>query len=111
MSVPLRVVERPVDDDGYTDPWSAETGDTWLCDSRQHHVDGRGPCWVIRLPGRAWTFHTNMPATNGAGYWTVTGEVPHLTVAPSIDVGPGIWHGWIRDGALTPDEATEVEIA
>jgi hypothetical protein len=34
--------------------------------------------------------------------WTVTGDLPNLTVAPSINIG-GTYHGWIRDGVITPD--------
>lgn len=103
----LRVVDPPRDAKGRPDPWSAKPGDMWPCASDAHKVDGRAPCWVVRLPERAWVWHTNMaPTDGGGGFWTVTGEPPNITVHPSINVGPEIWHGWITDGALSPDEAS-----
>lgn len=33
--------------------------------------------------------------------WTVTGEIPSLTVTPSINVGGG-WHGHIAAGVIGP---------
>lgn len=34
------------------------------------------------------------------GRWTVIGEAPHLSVSPSLNAGD--WHGWIKDGVMTP---------
>ena len=31
--------------------------------------------------------------------WVVTGELPNITVSPSINA-IDIWHGWIRDGYI-----------
>jgi Family of unknown function (DUF6527) len=104
VSTPLRIVDGPpLDDHGYPNPWAAEPGDMWRCPSHggSHDIEGRGPCWVIRLPGRAWVFHTNMPSSDG-GYWTVTGEPPAISITPSINVGPEIWHGWITNGVMAP---------
>lgn len=99
MPVPLRIVERP-----WGSPYETKAGDTWPCwnTDGSHTVEGRGPCWVVRLPGGAAWFHTNMEASGG-GYWDVSGEAPNLTVHPSINVGPEIWHGWITNGQLDPE--------
>ena len=100
MSTPLRIVERMDNQSGY----DYEPGDMFPCWNAEgsHDVEGRGPCWVVRLPGGGYLWHTNMAASDGT-YWTVTGDAPAITVKPSINVGPEIWHGWITDGALDPD--------
>ncbi len=100
MGTPLRVIEPPADFDW----WSAEPGDMWPCNlaKSSHVVNGRGPCWIIRLPDRAWVWHTNSQTTDKGTYWTVTGEPPNITVSPSINIGPEIWHGHIQNGALVP---------
>lgn len=103
MNTALRVVDGPpLDDRGYPNPWAAEPGDMWACKSPGHVVEGRASCWIIRLPDRAWVWHTNEQAGGDGPHWTVTGEPPAITVTPSINVGPEIWHGWITDGVMTP---------
>jgi hypothetical protein len=99
VSIPLRIIDPPLDFDW----WTAKPGDMWPCPTagEMHAVEGRAPCWIIRLPDRAWVWHTNERATD-AGYWTITGEPPNITVTPSINVGPEIWHGFITNGYLTP---------
>jgi hypothetical protein len=68
-------------------------------------TDGR-ECWVIVLPNRAGSWWTTYGAQGSHDGWSVTGSAPALTVNPSINAGdapgPGNWHGWIRDGMLTP---------
>jgi hypothetical protein len=91
----LRVVERP------GDPWLADPGDTWACASEAHVLEGRPPCWVIRLPGVAFVFHTNQRSTETDELWEVEGEPPDLTVRPSIDV-VGFWHGHVVGGEMYP---------
>lgn len=102
MSIPLRIVDGPpLDHEGIPNSWAAPPGDMWRCPNAggSHDVEGRDPCWVVRLPGGAYTWHTNMASSDG-GWWTVTGEPPAITVYPSINVGPDIWHGWITNGEL-----------
>lgn len=96
----LKVVEPPPN--GVSWYW-AEPGYMWPCDWPKHVVEYRSPCWVVRLPGGAFVWHTNEKATESGEFWTVTGEPPNITVEPSINVGPEIWHGHITDGVLSPD--------
>lgn len=98
--IPLRIVDRVEGQSGY----DYAPGDMFSCwnHAGSHDVEGRGPCWVVRLPGGGYLFHTNETSRDG-GYWAVSGDPPNITVTPSINVGPEIWHGWITDGALSPD--------
>src|ERR1700752_2655467 len=70
----------------------------------EQDIDGR-ECWVIVLPNRAGAWWTTYKADQG-GLWDVTGNPPKITVNPSINPGdnpgPGNWHGWIKDGVLSP---------
>jgi len=102
MPTPLRIVEQPKDQDDNPHWWSAEPGDMWRCLWDSHVVEGRDPCWVIRMPGQAWVWHTNDKDTKNGNFWNVTGEVPNITVHPSINIGPEIWHGWIKNGQMDP---------
>lgn len=62
------------------------------------HADRRPPLVVVCPNGQEWC--PDRPSTNGTG-WTVTGEAPRITCAPSIVV-PG-YHGFLRDGVFTAD--------
>lgn len=55
--------------------------------------------WKVILPdGGEWI--TTQTATGG-GTWTVTGEVPNISVTPSIwHNAPHGWHGHIQNGEL-----------
>lgn len=101
MSIPLRIVD-PDDTSRRLEP-----GDMWHDHDhpRQPCTPGgpRGDSWAILLPNRA-IWHSCQPfgGDPSRGYWTVTGEAPNITVAPSIDDQDerAPWHGWIRDGQL-----------
>lgn len=84
---------------------SAASGACARCPVESHFgIEGRGLCWMVRLPGDGGWWHTNMQSTDEPReYWTVTGDAPNLTVTPSINVGPEWWHGWITNGELSPD--------
>lgn len=103
--IPLRIVPDPEIGGPYLpaadDPVAVDTpgsgaglmpGDMW----RVHD------CWAVVLPNRT-VWYSGIASADGA-HWTVTGEAPNLTVHPSInDTDPARpWHGWIRDGMLTP---------
>lgn len=99
----LRIVFEPRDEDGRPDWWSAEPGDMWPCLWGSHRFGNRPHCWVIRMPGTAWVWHINdVSSRDGEGFWEVTGEPPDITVKPSINIGPEIWHGWITAGDMAP---------
>lgn len=71
----------------------------------QHIAAGARPMLVI-LPGGpdlpCGDLHSlHMVASGGTTGWTITGELPRITVSPSINV-VGRWHGWIRDGVIVP---------
>jgi hypothetical protein len=73
----------------------------WRCRNPLHLIMvGRSPCWIIRLPGTAYVWHTNGKSTRTGQLWAVWGEAPALTVHPSVNV-EGHWHGWITNGELS----------
>jgi len=102
--VDLWLASPPLDENGHADFYSAYPGAIWPCSWPRHRVDGRAPCYVVRLPSRAYCWHTNEQATGTDQFWTVTGDPPKITVQPSINVGPELWHGNITNGVMSPDE-------
>lgn len=62
-----------------------------------------GPWWTVVLPpgGHNDTWEVYGPAANSKRPWTITGTAPKFTASPSI-ASPR-YHGWLRDGVLTPD--------
>jgi len=62
------------------------------------HAAHRPPICVICPNGDPWEI--DAWSSNGTG-WTVTGELPRITCAPSIVAGD--YHGFLRDGEFTPD--------
>ena len=100
----LYVVEPDLEKIGY--PQGAlmhHPGAMWRWPEKD--IDGR-ECWLIVLPNKAGAWWTTYRAEPGGVLWEVTGVPPKLTVHPSINAGdgpgPGNWHGWIKDGVLTP---------
>lgn len=58
------------------------------------------PWWAVTLPGGdRWDVFG--PAANSKTPWAITGTAPKLTASPSIAAPK--YHGWLRDGVLTPD--------
>lgn len=39
--------------------------------------------------------------TPGPGRWQASGDLENLTLAPSVDLGSGDWHGHITNGEVT----------
>jgi len=114
VGIPLRIVDKP-------SPGDREPGMMW----RYPPGDENGrECWWIVLPntkpqGPGYCTEVSWRTTDRASdppheMWDVTGTPPALTVSPSIDVEcwrvlngnevreGSYWHGWIRDGELTP---------
>lgn len=63
---------------------------------------GTRPPLVIRLPGPVDVCLDRAVDDAGGHGWVVRGEAPRITVAPSVNV-LGVYHGFIRDGVVTPD--------
>jgi hypothetical protein len=108
VSAQLHIVDRPVDERGVVnDHWGLvdDPGAMWRIPDWDK--DGR-ECWAIVLPNRAGIWWTTYRAGNNTDgpLWEVTGEPPNITVNPSINAGDGPgphnWHGWIKDGVMTP---------
>lgn len=74
---------------------------TWWENIPQNkYADPAAKVWALMLPGGAeWLIYG--PASDG-GKWTVQGELPDITVAPSINQ-PGIYHGNLKGGVITQD--------
>ena len=66
--------------------------------------DGR-EAWGVVLPNGAVWYTTEAAGNSDSSFgWEVAGTPPRMTVTPSInDEGSrNPWHGWIRDGVMTP---------
>lgn len=61
-------------------------------------ADKRPPICVVCPNGETWEIDRR--SSNGDG-WTVTGELPNITCAPSIVVTG--YHGFLRNGEFTAD--------
>ena len=68
------------------------------------HNRHRRPIMVM-MPGRALYCIDAMQQLNGIYFgdgWIVTGDIPNITMSPSIDIGT-IYHGFIINGEITND--------
>lgn len=74
-----------------------------LSDYYKAHNAHRRPIFVI-LPGLALFCIDGQCHSDGVFYggWTVTGDAPALTLAPSINIG-GTYHGFLQNGVISPD--------
>lgn len=92
----------------------AEPGDfAWrVCD--EYDADGDACGWRNPKPGERPThlylieptgqraFLAIRPARQANGHsWEWDGDLDRPTLTPSINAGPGGWHGWLRQGVLT----------
>jgi hypothetical protein len=96
-------------------PWLLQTPHTWLSKQYMEQWRDKRPPIVVVLPMRVGDatigFHfcvdgpaSSSPAVEG-GFrdgWTVTGELPNITVSPSINCH-GAYHGWIQNGVISDD--------
>jgi hypothetical protein len=96
----LYVIDHPIDDTS-VGTLTRHPGAMWR--EPKFDRDGR-EAWAIVLPNRCGCWWTTWVSPQGM--WQVSGEPPKLTVHPSINAGdgpgPGNWHGWIKDGVMTP---------
>lgn len=100
----LHIIDTPGDGDGSGVDLGQDPGAMWRVPDWD--IEGREG-WAIVLPNRAGLFFTTMQSGDPGGpRWNVTGEPPNLTITPSINAGDGPgegnWHGWIKDGVMTP---------
>lgn len=83
----------------YEDEWQ------WFL-SPEFRASGRDYVIVVRLPdGTDWVIdHASSRSLQDQRPqgWTVSGELPHISTTPSINV-IGRYHGWVTDGILTDD--------
>lgn len=92
-----------------TDPlsyWAFPTGAVYFTHHNPINFYGQpmGPTPLPHLVARtpAGAHCTDCLGTDSATGWARTGEPPNITVTPSINIGPEIWHGWITNGEMTP---------
>lgn len=69
--------------------------------SPQFGASGRTDVIFITLPGGAEWCPDMVSSESGQG-WTVTGELPNITVRASVHQ-IGRYHGWVTDGVLSDD--------
>jgi hypothetical protein len=66
---------------------------------------GKRPPLFVITPVGPWCIDavsTDGNGNNNNHGWTVLGEVPNITVSPSINF-EGYYHGWLQNGLLTDD--------
>lgn len=69
--------------------------------SPEFRATGRDYLIFMTLPGGAEWSPDCLSSESGQG-WTVTGELPDITVQPSVHQ-IGRYHGFVTDGVLTDD--------
>lgn len=92
--------------DGGGVPW--EPGHCWKAPpltpdsivSPEWRASGRDDFIWIVIPG-GQLFCPDRISSNGVSGWTVTGELPNITISPSI--GATVYHGWCQNGVLSDD--------
>ena len=103
MPTQLHIIDPPTDEPLRQRTYRDDPGAMWRWPDLDR--DGR-EAWCIVLPNRAGLWWTTYLADGTDRMWDVRGEPPNITVAPSINAGdgpgPGKWHGWIKDGVMTP---------
>lgn len=94
-------------------PWPLKMCDEWpdrpeIGDTFQTTDTSGKVVWFVALPnGTLWNVYG--PSSDGTP-WDVTGEIPNITVTPSIFPQPWIrdgkivrqgWHGYITNGQIS----------
>ena len=65
----------------------------WKASGRDYFI------WIV-IPG-GQLFCPDRMSSNRVSGWTVDGDLPNITVRPSI--GAHVYHGWVTDGVLSDD--------
>lgn len=75
-----------------------------LTDDYERNKRGHRQPIAVMLPSAfgGIDFCVDSDATDGGGGWQVSGDLPNLTVAPSINIY-NIYHGFIQGGTITDD--------
>lgn len=74
---------------------------TWIEDANCHHYgNAKGEVWAVQMPNMV-EFLIFQKDNEGRG-WDVTGELPKITLSPSINQ-VGSYHGYIQDGVISED--------
>ncbi len=94
-----RLIDNPFRPDG--PGWDGvQIGDMWFrLDAPTQNGERALPVVLLPSSGGMFAFDLDDAARHG---WTVTGEAPAITVAPSID-GIGVYHGFLRNGVISDD--------
>lgn len=108
MSWRLKEIPNPWGDDALPEgiPW--EPGHCWRArpltpesiQAPEWKASGRDYFIWIVIPG-GMLFSPDRMSSNGTSGWHVTGDLPAITVTPSI--GADGYHGWVTDGVLSDD--------
>jgi hypothetical protein len=96
--------------DAWFAKWRVEDMKDWLAPEYFRDWAAKRPPVDVALPsndGWGWTqFCIDMRTTSGGvpgpGGWKVTGEVPLVTLSPSVNI-VGVYHGWIQNGVISDD--------
>lgn len=81
--------------DGQDHIWGHKLSDTWRASGRDYAI-------FVTLPATGDWCVDAFASDKSTGGWTVTGELPTITVTPSINA-VGRYHGWVQNGVLTDD--------
>lgn len=112
MPWPLRIIDPEYGESGWPigGCWYASAsgiGHRPLSPEYQRDHVGKRPPIVVVLPERnaagevfGWPFSPDECTTDSDHGWVVTGELPNISVSPSINA-VGAYHGFITDGVLT----------
>lgn len=73
-------------------------GAMWYATWMKDWLGPDGKHLVVKCPSGDWS--PDGPAKDSTFPWRRTGVPPDVTVTPSIDFGPGKFHGWLTGGIL-----------
>lgn len=89
-----------VDDEVYRNFFDKRKSAEYVSDA-----EGKRAPIIVCIPdgnGGVLKFCPDMRANGDAQGWRVTGELPNITITPSINA-EGIYHGFVTEGVLSDD--------